>query len=193
MLSEVFCGWRQLSCLSTCSLPPPFKLFRFPAWALLLSFPFACARSNIRCVLVDTCANWCVDSMHMLYATFAYCPAEVELVCRRKCVGLTSFDPSTVARFKLHDVYFPYFIKVLLHPHAVSRRIICQDMNWLSWLGIKAQWLEMEISRAVGTILFIKGPSDDLRPSKTGRGETGKDSNHHDRKLMTSVAETERE
>jgi hypothetical protein len=94
--------------------------------------------------------------------------------------------------FKLHDGYFPYFIKVLLHPHAVSRRIICQDMNWLSWLGIKAQWLEMEISRAVGMILFIKGPSDDLRPSKTGRGETGKD-NHHHRKLMTSVAETERE
>jgi hypothetical protein len=96
MLNEVFCGWLQLSCLSTCSLPPPFKLFRFPAWAVLLSFPLACARSNIRWrVLVDTCANWCVDSTYMLYATFAYCPAEVELVCRWKCVGLTSFDPST--------------------------------------------------------------------------------------------------
>lgn len=90
MLNEVFCGWRQLSCLSTCSLPPPFKLFRFPA------------RSNIRCVLVDTCADWCVDSTYMLYATFAYCPAEVELVCGRKCVGLTSFDPSTVAGFRLY-------------------------------------------------------------------------------------------
>lgn len=209
ILSEVFCGWATVVLFVHLFTPtPPFKLFRFPAWALLLLFPFACARGLIFAVGLTFAVCWSIHMPTGVWTVHTCCTPHLPIAQQRwnlcvagNVVGLTSFDPSTVAGFRLYMMCFPYFIKVL-HPHAVSRRIIRQYVNNSGNGRRPTDSRGWASKRVAGNGDFESGRDDSIHQRSVwrspsiqngeGRGEKGKD-NHHDRKLMASVAETERE